>query len=64
MQIGGVRPGDVVKCERGGMQFFAEVVSKEKGRLEIAPLQKHCTYREVTSRQVLAHYRKAKGSQV
>ena len=62
MQIGGVRAGDIVKCDRQGWVFFAEVTGKSKGRLEIEPINKGCTYREVTSRQVIAHYRKSRAS--
>jgi hypothetical protein len=30
--------------------------------LEIEPIDRRITYRHVTARQVVAHYRKAKGS--
>lgn len=62
MQIGGVKPGDIVKCERQGWVFFAEVTATGKGALEVEPINKGCTYREVKSRQVVAHYRKSKAS--
>lgn len=63
MQISGVKPGDIVKCDRKGQVFFAEVTATAKGRLEIEPINKVITWREVTARQVIAHYRKSKASQ-
>lgn len=64
MQIAAVKAGDLVMCERSGWRFIAEVTGKEQGKLQVEPFQKSCTYREVTSRQVIAHYRKAKNSQI
>lgn len=64
MQIAAVKPGDLVMCERSGWRFIAEVTGKDQGKLQVEPFQRSCTYREVTSRQVIAHYRKAKNSQI
>lgn len=62
MQLSGIKPGDIVKCDRKGQSFFAEVTAKDRGRLEVAPLNRAVTWREVTARQVVAHYRKSKAS--
>jgi hypothetical protein len=56
-----IKPGDIVKCDIRGQVFYAHVVSKGD-RLDIEPLDKRVTFRNVTARQVVGHYRKAKGS--
>jgi len=57
----GIKPGDIVKCDLRGQMFYAVVVTKGE-QLEIEPIDRRITYRHVTARQVVAHYRKAKGS--
>jgi hypothetical protein len=63
MTLTSVKPGDIVKCDVRGQIFYAEVEEKDKGVLNLRPLGNGwvATYR-VTSRQVVAHYRKSKAS--
>ena len=63
MNISTVRPGDIVRCDVRGDQFFAEVTEKSDGELTLAPVGRTFlpVYR-AKSRQVIAHYRKSKRS--
>ena len=56
-----IKPGDIVKCDIRGQVFYAHVVSKAD-TIEVEPLDKRIKFCNVTSRQVIGHYRKAKGS--
>lgn len=58
----GIKPGDLVKCDVRGQVFYAEVTGKGEG-VEIMPVVRHITYRTVKPRQIIGHYRRAKGSQ-
>ncbi len=51
----------MVKCDIRGQVFYALVTAKDK-RLDIQPIDSRVTYRSVTAREVIGHYRKAKGS--
>jgi hypothetical protein len=60
MRLQGIRAGDLVLCDVKGRRFHAEVTATPTGaELEIRPLQRAITYRRVTSRSVLEHWRKA-----
>lgn len=64
MTLTSVRPGDIVRCDVRGQVFYAEVMAKEVA-LEIMPIGPGTiTYRTVTARQVVAHYRKSRSSKV
>lgn len=62
MRTQGISPGDIVHSDVRGQRFFAVVTSREGGELQIEPLDNRYTYRRVTARQIVGHYRKAKGS--
>lgn len=62
MTLTSVKPGDIVRCDVRGRVFYAEVMAKG-ATLEIMPIGPGTiTYRTVTARQVVAHYRKSKSS--
>lgn len=56
-----IRPGDLVECDVRGQRFFARVEEVDKV-VRIAPLSRQITYRSVSARQIIGHYRKAAGS--
>jgi hypothetical protein len=62
MTTQGIKPGDIVKCDIRGQLFYAMVITKGD-TLEVEPLDRRITFRNVTARQVVGHYRKAKKSQ-
>lgn len=63
MNISTVRPGDIVRCDVRGDQFFAEVTERNSGELTLAPVGRtFLPIYHVKSRQVIAHYRKSKRS--
>lgn len=57
----GIKPGDLVKCDVRGQVFYAEVTGKGEA-VEIMPVTKTITFRTVKPRQIIGHYRRAKGS--
>ena len=60
MRLQGIRAGDLVLCDVKGRRFHAEVTTSPSGaELEIRPLQRAVTYRRITSRSVIEHWRKA-----
>lgn len=55
-----IRVGDIVECDVKGRVFFALVTGKPGGgRLDIEPIGR-ATYHQVTLRQVVEVYRKAR----
>lgn len=62
MTITSIKPGDLVRCDRKGTIFYAEVVSKGEKGLHVTPITPHITYYSVTAREVKAHWRKSKAS--
>jgi hypothetical protein len=60
MRLQGIRAGDLVLCDVKGRRFHAEVTATPTGpELEVKPLLRVVTYRRVSSRSVLEHWRKA-----
>lgn len=60
MRLHGIRAGDLVLCDVKGRRFHAEVTATPIGpELEVKPLLRVVTYRRVSSRSVLEHWRKA-----
>lgn len=57
MQLTSVRPGDIVKVDKKGRRFFAEVEHKEKQKLTIDPIQRGISYREASAREVVGHWK-------
>lgn len=62
MRTQGISPGDIVQSDVRGQRFYAVVTSREGSELQIEPLDSRITFRHVTARQIVGHYRKAKGS--
>jgi hypothetical protein len=63
MKTQSIRPGDIVHSDVRGQTFFARVVDRDDDKnLLVEPLDSRITYRVLTARQVVGHYRKAKGS--
>ena len=61
MRTQSIKAGDIVECDVRGQSFFARVVDTSD-KIGIEPLSRQITYRQVTARQVVGHYRKASGS--
>jgi hypothetical protein len=60
MRLQGIRAGDLVLCDVKGRRFHAEVTTTPTGaELEVRPLMPAVTYRRVSSRSVMEHWRKA-----
>lgn len=68
MNLRRIRPGDIVRCDVRGMQFYARVESeahevRHRGRcLDVEALdRRNIPARTVSARQVIEHYSKRKG---
>lgn len=64
MNIGSVKPGDIVRVNKKGRIFLAEVVGRievegKRPRLEVEPITKGVNYRDVQGTEVVCHWRKA-----
>lgn len=60
MTLSGIRPGDVVRCDVRGVTFHAIVeVEPVDGGLSVRPIERGVSYRRVTARQVVAHWRRS-----
>lgn len=70
MQIGNIKPGDHVECEKGGMRFRADVTKTSKSHpdevqprtIMVLPLESKVTYRTLKSTEVKVHWRRSKSS--
>jgi hypothetical protein len=62
MRTQSINPGDIVHSQIRGQSFYARVIDRNDEGLAVEPLDKRVTFRNVTARQVVGHYRKAKGS--
>lgn len=57
MTLTGVRAGDVVKVDKRGHIFFAEVTDKpERGEVAIRPISR-ATYYTAEAAEVIGHYK-------
>ncbi len=59
MRLVGVAIGDLVRVDKRGRLFYAQVVDFDASELLIEPLDRHNSYRRPSAREVLAHWRKA-----
>jgi hypothetical protein len=50
MELGPVRPDDIVRVNKKGRVFEALVLAKRKGELEIAPIGRGITYTTASAR--------------
>lgn len=62
MNITGIREGDLALCDVRGVRFHAYVQAREDRGLIVHPIERGITYRHVTVRQVIAHWRRSKQS--
>lgn len=62
MNLTSIRVDDIVECEVKGRRFYALVREKTRGQLIVFPITANITYRRVTSKQVVAHFRRSKQS--
>jgi hypothetical protein len=76
MRLAGIKAGDVVLCDVRGRRFYAiavvdgdyasaPIVDPQKphgggGELAVDPITSGVTYRRVSARQVIAHWRRAR----
>lgn len=61
MNLTSIKTGDIVQADVRGLTFFALVSGKRRGVVRVEPLTK-VTHRELSARQIVAHYRKSKAS--
>lgn len=59
MNVSGVKEGDIVRVNKKGFVFLAEVRGTEKGALRISPIVHNISFLTATSREVEAHWRKS-----
>ena len=64
MNLGGVRPRDIVECDVRGRRFYAIVRDKHATpgsptRLTVKPITPGINYFEVPARQVIGHWRRS-----
>lgn len=64
MRTTGIKEGDLVECDVRGQRFFARVNSDTNGDrlIKVEPFNVAVGYRSATARQIVGHYRKARGS--
>lgn len=58
MNLQGIREDDLVECNIKGRVFLARVREVYPGKLRIFPTNNNISYREATSRQVTAWYKR------
>ena len=52
-----IHEGDVVRVDKGGRRFYAEVAeTPTNGTVKIKPIERWATYYTATSREVIGHY--------
>jgi len=61
MKTTGIKDGDIVQCDVRGDQFFGVVSQRHDRQIGVHALCRR-TFRLVTARQIVGHYRKRKGS--
>jgi hypothetical protein len=62
MNTTGIREGDLVLCSVRGVRFHAYVQAREDRGLAVRPIERGISYRHVTARQAIAHWRRSKQS--
>jgi hypothetical protein len=60
MTLGGVNPGDIVLADRKGRRFYAVVTARCGRELEVEPIDRRVTYRQVRAREVIGIWRKSR----
>lgn len=59
MTLSRIHGGDIVRVDIKGRIFLAFAVGREDDVLVIEPVDRRMTYTRATSRQIIAHWRKA-----
>lgn len=63
MRLASVQPGDIVEADVRGRRFHAIVLGRPaRTELAVDPITAGISYRRVTSRQVLQHWRRSRAS--
>jgi hypothetical protein len=63
MTLGGIHPGDIVQADVKGRIFYATVETGPLGgAITVRPHDRNVTWRNLTARQIVGHYRKRAGS--
>ena len=60
MTLTGVKSGDIVLADRKGRRFYALVLERQNGGLEVEPIDRRVTYRHVKAREVIGLWRKSR----
>lgn len=61
MRTQGIRVGDLVRVDKKGRRFHAEIRERnDDGGFRIMPLQNNVSYREATAHEVVEHWRKSR----
>jgi hypothetical protein len=58
VNISSIREGDLVRVNKKGYVFLAEVISKEDGGLRISPVVHNISFFKATSREIEAHWKR------
>ena len=58
MRLDGIDPGDIVRVSVRGRMFHAVVRGAMTGGLQVDPIERGITYRQVKARDVLEHWGK------
>ena len=56
MRLDGIDPGDIVRVSVRGRMFHAVVRGSIPGGLQVDPIERGITYRQVKARDVLEHW--------
>jgi hypothetical protein len=62
MNTANIRVGDLVLCDVRGVRFHAYVKEHTDGGLAVRAIERGISFRQVTARQVIAHWRRSKQS--
>lgn len=58
MELAKVKEGDVVKINKKGRIFIAEITEKSRGQVNFKALSPNISYTTATAREVIGHYTK------
>lgn len=63
MTLGSVKPGDIVRVDKRGRIFLAEVNERvaetgKRTRLVVTPITSGITFREVSAAEVIGHWKR------
>lgn len=64
MNLTPIKSDDIVKCDVRGRLFYAIVIERENGTLEILPITSNITYTRVKAREVVEHFRRSRARKV